>query len=399
MSISNSVRSMIHSSSFIRMMFETGANLKKEFGENNVFDFSLGNPNINPPRRFTEVLYRKAVDNSKHCYMPNAGFQDVRTQVANYVSKEQKVTLYEDSVIMTCGAGGALNIALKTILNPGDEVIASTPCFMEYKYYCNNHGGELKLVDCKKDFDLDIENIEESITDKTVAVIINSPNNPSGRVYPEETIKELGQMLERKSNETGRVIYLISDEPYRKIVFDDTEVPPVLCHYENSMVCTSFSKDLSLPGERIGYLTLNPYTRHFSELISGMVLCNRILGYVNAPALMQRTVADLLGVSVDIDDYKRKRDIICEALSYYGYSFRKPEGTFYLFVEVPDGNDLNIVEMLLEEKILVVPGRGFGMPGYFRIAFCVEDSVIDGALKGFERVADRLNLKIGSYSV
>ncbi len=391
--ISKKIRTMMDSSSFIRKMFETGAKLKLEFGENSVFDFSLGNPSMNPPAEFTRILAKKAEDMNMHRYMPNAGYEDVRTKVAEFISSGQNTTLASGNIVMTSGAGGALNAVLKTILDPGDNIIASIPCFMEYKFYCDNHGGELKLVEGKDDFNLDIGAIERAISDKTAGVIINSPNNPSGRIYPEETIAELSSMLKRKSVETGNTIYLISDEPYRKIVYDGNEVPSVMDLYENSIVCTSYSKDLSIPGERIGWLAVNPEAEDYSNLINGIILCNRILGYVNAPALMQRTIAELQGVSVNIDLYRKKRDYLAEKLAGFGYKFRIPDGTFYFFIEAPGGDDMKIVDLLQEERILVVPGRGFGLPGYFRIAYCVEDSVIEGSMPGFEQVAVNLGLK------
>jgi len=391
--VSEKIRSMMDSSSFIRKMFETGAKLKREFGEENVYDFSLGNPAMDPPENFTKVLLEKAADQHMHRYMPNAGYPDVRNKVAEYISSEQQTIVNSDSVIMTSGAGGALNTVLKTIINPGDKIIASIPCFMEYKFYCDNHGGELDLVNGLSDFNLDINAIEAAITEKTAAVIINSPNNPSGRIYPKETIESLASMLTKKSKETGRTIYLISDEPYRKIVYDKVIVPSVMDAYKNSIVCTSYSKDLSIPGERIGWLAVNPEAEDFNNLINGIILCNRILGYVNAPALMQRIIAELQGVSVNIELYRKKRDLLAKKLAEFGYKFRIPEGTFYFFVEAPGGDDMKLVDLLKDEKILVVPGRGFSLPGFFRIAYCVDDSVIEGSMAGFKRTAEKLGLK------
>ena len=390
--VAEKIRDMMDSSSFIRKMFETGAKLKLEFGAENVYDFSLGNPAMDPPKEFTKVLLGKAADHHMHRYMPNAGYVDVRKKVADYISSEQKTPIVENNIVMTSGAGGALNTILKTIINPGDKIIASIPCFMEYKFYCDNHGGELELVRGLEDFNLDIEAIETAITKKTTAVIINSPNNPSGRIYPQETIDKLSAMLVRKSKEIGRTIYLISDEPYRKIVYNNIEVPSIMDAYKNSIVCTSYSKDLSIPGERIGWLAVNPNAEDYTNLINGIILCNRILGYVNAPALMQRTIAELQGVSVDIDIYRKKRDFLVKKLKEFGYNFRIPEGTFYLFVEAPGGDDMKIVDLLKDERILVVPGRGFSLPGYFRIAYCVSDSVIEGSMTGFKKIAEKLGL-------
>jgi len=390
--ISKKILTMMDSSSFIRKMFETGAKLKKEFGKENVYDFSLGNPAMDPPENFTQILIEKSKDHHMHGYMPNAGYLDVREKVSEYISSNQKTKVTLEDVVMTSGAGGALNTVLKTIINSGDNIIAPIPCFMEYKFYCDNHGGELKLVTGKPDFNLDIEAIGKAINSKTAAVIINSPNNPSGRIYPEETIQNLALTLKRKSQEIGRTIYLISDEPYKKIVYDNIVVPSVMDAYKNSIVCTSYSKDLSIPGERIGWLTVNPGAEDYANLINGIILCNRILGYVNAPALMQRTIAELQGISVDVSLYRKKRDYLAEKLASFGYKFRLPEGTFYFFVEAPGGDDMKIVDLLKEERILVVPGRGFALPGYFRIAYCVEDSVIEGAMTGFEKTAKKLGL-------
>ncbi len=387
MAVSQRVLKSMESSSWIRKMFETGGQLKAEYGEDNVFDFSLGNPNVEPPEEFKKALknYVNRDDKGMHAYMPNAGYPDVRGKVASYIKETEGVDVGPGSVVMTCGAAGAMNAVLKTILNPGDKVITSTPFFAEYTAYADNHFGELVTVPGKSDFDLDIEAIAEAIDEKTAAVIINSPNNPSGRIFPESTIKALAGMLERKKQETGRAVYLLSDEPYKKIIYDGVEVPSVLANYKNTIVLTSYSKDLSLPGERIGWLAVHPEADDFQNLMNGIIMCNRILGYVNAPAIMQKVVADLQGKSVDINFYKNKRDRLCEILSEAGFSFIKPEGTFYLFPEAPGGDDLKAVAALQEERILTVPGRGFGTPGYFRISYCVADSVIEGSAEGFKR--------------
>ena len=387
MAISERIRKRIESASWIRKMFETGNALKAKHGAEKVCDFSLGNPNIEPPDKFNSTLMELLHDETagRHRYMPNGGYPDVRQKVAEYVSSEQHVNLKGDHLILTCGAGGGLNVALKTIINPGEKVLVSTPFFMEYASYVDNHAGVLETVDGLENFEPDIDAIASRITDTTAALIINSPNNPSGHVYPEETIRQLGELLERKSREVGRLIYLISDEPYRKIVYDSTEVPPIFPFYRHSIIVSSYSKDLSIPGERIGWLAVHPETDNLHELMGGIILCNRILGYVNAPALMQRAIERLQGVSVDIELYQHKRDLLCEGLSKLGYEFIKPEGTFYLFPKAPGGDDIRFVEALQEELVLVVPGSGFGSPGHFRIAFCVEDEVIESSLQGFER--------------
>jgi aspartate aminotransferase len=290
---------------------------------------------------------------------------------------------------MTCGAAGALNVMLKAILDPGDEVITPTPCFVEYRFYVDNHGGVLNMVPTNPDFTLDLEALEGAITPKTKALIINSPNNPTGQIYSAESLVALGELLTAKSKEFGRTIYLLSDEPYRKIVFDDTPVPSVFTCYSESIIATSYSKDISIPGERIGFAAVNPAAAHKEQLMAGMTLTNRILGYVNAPALMQRVVACMQGLSVDIGEYKRKRDLLCDGLADCGYEFTKPSGAFYLFPRTPIKDDVEFVKVLQEELILVVPGSGFAGPGHFRIAFCCDDNTIVNAMPGFQRAINK----------
>ena len=393
MAVSSQVIESMKSSSWIRKMFEAGAELAAKYGKENVFDFTLGNPNIEPPAEFEEILldYIKTPGKGKYGYMANAGYLDVRQKVAEYVSGIENVRIPAQNIIMSCGAAGGMNSVLKTILNPGDNVVVSAPFFAEYTSYVANHGGKLISVPCREDLDLNLEGLEKAIDRHTVAMIINSPNNPSGRVYPQETIDKLAELLRKKSVELSHAIYLISDEPYKKIVFDGVKVPGTFASYENSIICTSFSKDLSLPGQRIGYVVVSPKAEDVSLLIDGIVLCTRILGYVNAPAVMQKVVAQMMGKSVDISFYGKKRDRICEILGNIGYDFIRPEGAFYLFPKAPGGDDLKAVEALQKENVLVVPGRGFGTPGYFRIAFCVADSVIEGAAKGFERAFKALS--------
>ena len=392
MAISAHIAEMMAGSSFIRKMFETGARLKAEYGEENVFDFSLGNPNISPIDDFKNELGRilKEEEIGKHGYMPNAGYPWVRAAVAKQVSAEQGTVIDESSVIMTCGAGGGMNITLKSVLNPGDRVLVSAPCFMEYKFYADNHGGRLEIIPPADGFDLDIDAFEKAIDKDVAAVIINSPNNPSGKIYSGENLAAFCKMLERASEKTGRSIYLLCDEPYRKIVFDGAEVPAVFPLYRNAVVVTSYSKDLSIPGERIGYAAVNPAADDFGNLVNAMILCNRILGFVNAPALMQRAVAGLQGRSVDINEYRRKRDLLCDGLRDIGYRFEIPKGTFYLLPEAPGGDDAGFVDLLLAERVLVVPGAGFAMPGYFRISYCVDDRVITGSMKGFRAAFEKI---------
>jgi aspartate aminotransferase len=387
MTISKKIENIIAGASFIRKMFEEGAQLKAQYGAENVYDFSLGNPNLPPPEKFNELL-RDTVDAcglGDHCYMPNTGYPMVCGSVAEYLAKEQQAPVTDKEILMTCGASGALNVALKTILDPGDEVLTPAPCFVEYKFYADNHGGVLKTVRSKPDFQLDLDAMAAAITAKTKAVLINSPNNPTGQVYPEEDLLALGALLEKKSKDGKRTIYLISDEPYRKIVYDGVKVPSIFTSYKDSIIGTSYSKDISIPGERIGFIAINPAAAYRKELISGMTVANRILGFVNAPALMQRVVACMQGMSVEISEYARKREILCDGLAAFGYEFIKPSGTFYLFPRSPIPDDVEFANALKEERVLVVPGSGFDGPGHFRIAFCVDDEVIKNSMPGFER--------------
>ena len=391
MSVAKKIQTSMEKSSWIRKMFEEGITRKAKFGAENVFDFSLGNPNLEPPVNFKKTLIELANDPSPalHAYMPNAGLPATRKAVADYLSENNRQTFSPDDVVMTVGAGGALNVVLKTLLNPGEEVIIPSPYFVEYNFYLDNHQGVPKIVKTKPDFSLDLPALENAITDKTKAVLINSPNNPTGKVYSQEDLKDLGELLSVYGKKLGRPIYLVSDEPYRKIVYDGISVPSVFDAYPESFVVTSFSKDLSLPGERIGYAAVNPAISDKGMIMGGMILCNRVLGYVNAPAFMQRAVARLLRDSVDISLYQRKRDMLCNGLAGCGYAFEKPGGAFYLFPKTPIEDDVAFVRALQEENILTVPGSGFMGPGHLRIAYCVDDRTIEKAMPGFERVMSK----------
>ncbi len=290
---------------------------------------------------------------------------------------------------MTCGAAGGLNAVFKAITDPGDEIISPAPYFVEYNFYADNHGGILKPVSTKPDFTLDIDAISSAVNEKTKAIIINSPNNPTGQIYSQESLKELGTLLEKMGGKYGRSIYLISDEPYRKIVYDGHTVPSIFPCYRESIVVTSYSKDLSIPGERIGFVAVNPEASFKKELLGGIALTNRILGFVNAPALMQRVIAAIQGDCVDVSEYARKRKLLCDGLAECGYEFVTPPGAFYLFPKTPVEDDVKFVRSLQEELILGVPGSGFGGPGHFRIAFCVEDETIKNAMPGFKRVMEK----------
>ena len=390
MAIAKKIEGFMEKSSWIRKMFEAGMALKQEHGAENVCDFSLGNPSLDPPEEFFDAL-KKVVDErvpGAHSYMANAGYPETRAAVAQFVSDEQGVALSADNVVLTCGAGGGLNVTFRTLLDPGDEVLVPSPFFVEYRFYIDNHSGVCKLVETGADFSLDLAAMEQAISEKTKIVLVNSPNNPTGRVYDAQTVEGLGNLLEKKSREYGKTIYLISDEPYRKIVYDGVTLPSILAAYENSLLITSYSKDLSLPGERLGFVAMNPAIESPEATMGGLVFSNRTLGYVNAPALMQRVTRQLQGVSVDIAVYQHKRDLLCNMLGELGYQFVKPEGAFYLFPKSPI-EDVELVKELQAERILVVPGSGFGRAGHFRIAYCVADSVIEKSRDGFARVAEK----------
>ncbi|MDD9300862.1 MAG: pyridoxal phosphate-dependent aminotransferase [Desulfobacter sp.] len=387
MTIAQKIFADIETGSWIRKMFEAGARLKAEYGPENVFDFSLGNPNLEPPQAFKKALEKAVQDPAcgLHGYMPNAGYPHVREQIAQTLARIQKKKITREDIVMTCGAAGGLNIVFKSLLNPEEEVLVTSPYFVEYKAYADNHGGRLKTVPARDDFSLDLDAMAKAIGPKTKIVLINSPNNPTGAVYSRVQLEGLGRMLEEKSKIFGQTIYLVSDEPYTRIVFDHVEVPPIFDFYDQSLVVTSHSKDLSLAGERIGYVTVNPRACYRQEIVNALTLANRTLGFVNAPAMIQRVLPDLQGVSVDVAIYERKRDMICEGMKKAGYTFHKPMGSFYLFVKSPIENDVDFVQILQQERILAVPGKGFGGPGYFRLAFCVDDHCITASMDGFER--------------
>ncbi|MDW7711885.1 MAG: pyridoxal phosphate-dependent aminotransferase [Deferrisomatales bacterium] len=392
MPVARSIREAMEGSSWIRKMFEEGARLKGEFGAENVFDFSLGNPNLDPPEAFRKVLRELVAEDrpGAHGYMPNAGYPEVREAVAGQVAKDQGVAVSGKHVLMTVGAGGALNAVFRAILEPGDEIVVPRPYFVEYGYYADNHRGVLKSVPTSEEFDLRLEALEEAFSPRTRVVLLNSPNNPTGKVYSRESLQALSELVSRKSRESGRVIYLISDEPYRNIVYDGWEVPGVFPLFPHSVVCTSYSKDLSLPGERIGYIAVNPAMPEVDLLLGALALTNRILGFVNAPALMQRVVARLQGVKVDVGFYRRNRDRLYEALTEAGYRCLRPEGAFYLFPRSPIPDDVAFVQELQKENILAVPGTGFGGPGHFRLAYCCSFETVERSLPGFVRALQRV---------
>jgi len=387
MSISLKINDKLKSSSWIRKMFEEGLRMKKEYGVDNVFDLSLGNPVLEPPEEVLKAIKSAANDSTPglHRYMPNAGLHDVREEIARSLSIESNFTgLSADHIVMVCGAAGGLNITLKTLLDPGEEVIVFSPFFVEYLFYSENHGGKTVIVPTNDDFSLNFNALRDALSPKTKAVIINSPNNPTGVVYSRKVLEELASILKKYSTENNNPIYLISDDPYKKIVFDGAETPNILELYDHSIYITSHSKDLAIPGERIGYVAVHPKCADVENLMSGLIFCNRVLGFVNAPALIQRAIKNVQNISVDAEFYRKKRDFLYAELTRIGYSVVKPQGAFYFFPKSPIEDEVIFTQKLAEKRVLVVPGRGFGSPGYFRISYCVPDKVLEGSILGFE---------------
>jgi aspartate aminotransferase len=394
MGISGKINKFMAESSWIRKMFEEGLRMKKELGEEKVQDLTLGNPVMEPPKVFEDKL-TEIVTNPEpgmHRYMPNAGYEFCRDAVAKYYQNEVDLPVEARHVVMTVGAAGGLNVVLKSLLDPGDEVIIFAPYFVEYLFYIDNHGGSTEIVKTNDDFSINVSRLEAAITEKTKAVLINSPNNPTGVVYGEYTLKSLCGVLRRKQEELGKTIFLINDDPYRKIVYEGKKPPSILPLYENSIVITSHSKDLAVPGERIGHVAVNPGCTEVDKLMPALIFCNRTLGFVNAPALMQRAVASLQEESVDVSDYEKKRDFLYENLSEMGYTMVKPEGAFYLFPKSPKEDELVFVNWLKDRGVLVVPGRGFGGPGYFRISYCIPMEVIERSMPAFSDAAREFGL-------
>ncbi len=391
MAISKKIEEVMVKSSWIRKMFEEGNRLKAIHGADRVSDFSLGNPNVPPPEIVDKTLRKLVSEDTAgiHAYMPNSGYEETRSAVASYLGQVLETRVEAAHVVMTCGAAGGLNIILKALLDPGDEVICPAPYFVEYGFYCDNHNGHLVTVPTREGFNLDSEKIAGAVTEKTKAVLINSPNNPTGQVYPEDDLVKLGKLLDEKSGEIGRRIYLISDEPYRDIVYGNTKVPSLFKVYSHSIITSSYSKNLSIPGERIGYVVVHPSAEDAEKLMGALNLANRILGFVNAPALMQRLIRHIQGVCVDKTIYEAKRDMLCEGLKNAGYEFSVPAGAFYVFPKSPIPDDVEFVKLLQDELILAVPGSGFGGPGYFRLAYCVDDDTIKRSFDGFKRAFEK----------
>jgi aspartate aminotransferase len=395
MPISQKISAKLKSSSWIRKMFEEGLQMKQKYGADNVFDLSLGNPVIEPPEEVRQAIKSAANDSGQglHRYMPNAGLHDVRETIAKTLSIEAACKeLTADHIVMVCGAAGGLNITLKTLLDPDEEVIVFSPFFVEYLFYSENHGGKTITVATNEDFSLNFNALRKALSPKTKAVIINSPNNPTGVVYSRKMLRELASILKEYSTDNNNPIYLISDDPYKKIVFDGIETPNILELYDNSIYITSHSKDLAIPGERIGYVSVHPKCADAKNLMSGLIFSNRVLGFVNAPALIQRAIKNVQNVSVDAELYRKKRDFLYAELIRIGYSVVKPQGAFYFFPKSPLKDEVVFTQKLAEKKVLVVPGRGFGSPGYFRISYCLPDQVLEGSIAGFEEAFNEVKL-------
>lgn len=388
--ISKNIKTLVESpsSGVIRKMFEEGAQLKKKYGEDKVYDFSLGNPDLDPPKEVIDAIKEVCASESHlcHSYMPNAGYVETRQAMADKTSLEQGVKVPFDCVVMQVGAAGALNTTFKTLLNPEDEVIVPCPYFAEYDHYIHNHGGKIVRVNTNKDFSLDANAIKNALTKNTSAVLINSPNNPTGRIYTDQELTELCNVLKEHGKATGRYPYLICDEPYRAITYGGKAVSAVFPKYEYSVVVTSFAKNLSLPGERIGYLVVNPSCPEAKDFIAAAIFSTRVLGYVNAPAFFQKVITKSWNSKCDYSLYQKRMEEIIQIMDYAGFEYVKPEGAFYLFVKVPDSwneDDLAFTNHLKNYNILCAPGSGFGKKGWFRIAYCVAESTILNSKEAF----------------
>jgi len=385
MGISRTIAEQMERSSWIRRMFEIGIQLRKERGAENVFDFSLGNPEVEPPEAVLDALGRVASQNVPHShgYMPNAGYPAVRETIARGLAARTGLAFTADDVIMTSGAAGAINTVLKSILDPGDEVIVLSPYFPEYRFYIENHGGRMILVETRADFQPDLAGIARAITPRTKAIILNSPNNPTGAVYHEEVLRGLDEILRDP-------VIAISDEPYRTLTFDGIRAPEVVSLVKRSVMAWSWSKAMAIPGERIGYLAISPRLAEAAALRNACTFANRILGYINAPAIWQWTVAQAPDATVDVRIYQEKRDLLCNALSSMGYDAPRPQGSFYVFPRTPIADDVEFIGLLQQEGILAVPGVGFGRAGYMRLSLTIARDEIVRALPGFERAIARV---------
>ncbi len=390
--ISEKMKSLVANSSVTRAMFEEGKKMAAKYGAENVFDFSLGNPNVAAPIEVKDAIINILQNENPvtvHGYMSNAGYEQVREKIASHLNKLHGTHFNTENILMTVGAAGGLNVILKTLLNPGDEVIAFAPYFGEYNNYVANFDGKIVAISPDTEhFQLNFEEFEQKITDKTKAVIINNPNNPTGVVYSEETIKKIADILETKQKELGTSIYLIADEPYRELAYDGVVVPYLTKYYDNTIVGYSYSKSLSLPGERIGYLVMPQELDDYENIIAAASVANRILGFVNAPSLIQLAVAECLDAQTDVSYYNRNRELLYNSLIEYGFECIKPQGAFYLFVKSPVADEKAFCEAAKKYNILIVPGSAFACPGYVRIAYCVSYETIQNSLPKFKELAE-----------
>ena len=395
MSVSERVKKGMEVGSWIRRMFEEGIAMKKKFGPENVYDLSLGNPVMEPPPEFKREIKRLADHPFKgmHGYMENAGYPETRAAVGAQLTKETGIKLTEKDVIMSVGAAGAINVALKTLLDPGDEVIVFIPWFVDYFNYVENHDGVVKALPTDENFLPKLDALEAGISPKTKALIINSPNNPTGVVYSADLMQRIGEILRKKEKEYGTEIFIVSDEPYKKIIYDGLKFPSPLNFHRHSIIATSHSKDLSIAGERIGYVALHPDSEHHDDMITGFVFCTRVLGFINAPAFMQNVVRNLQDVTIPVSEYQRHRDFIYNNLIKMGYRVNKPQGAFYIFPRCPIKDDVAFVhELQHEHHVLTVPGVAFGAHSYFRLVYCVDDELLEKSIPGLEKIAKKYGL-------
>lgn len=379
----------------IRAMFEEGNRLRRQFGAENVYDFSIGNPEIEPPEPVLASLRAHAATQEKgtHRYMPNAGLEDVRAKVASWLSSRSGVPLDAGHIVMVTGAAAGLNIVLKALLNPGEEVVVLAPYFVEYLAYIGNAEGTPVVVPLEKEtFSLDVAAIEAVLTPNTKAILLNSPQNPTGVVFSSQDLAALSEVLERKSREFGTEIYVLSDEPYVSIVYDGVNVPNMLTQFRNAIVINSFSKSLALPGERIGYVAASSRIADVSVLMGALISLNRTLGFVNAPALFQRVIAENLDVTVDTAFYKKRRDLLYKHLTAIGFTCIKPDGAFYLFPKTPIADDVAFAKSAVKYNLLVVPGSGFGCPGHMRLSYCIDMETIERSLPAFTKLAEEYGM-------
>lgn len=394
--ISEKMKKLVENNSVIREMFEEGNKLRKIYGADNVFDFSLGNPSVPAPKEIKEKIIdivNSEDPNILHGYMSNSGFEYVREKIAQSINKKFETNFNFSNIIMTVGAASGLNIVLKSILNPEDEVITIAPYFSEYNNYVQNYDGVVVAVKAiEPDFEPNLEQIANKINSKTKAVLINTPNNPTGAVYSEETIKELAKILEKKQLEYKKEIYLISDEPYRELVYEDIEVPYITKYYNNTFIVYSYSKSLSLPGERIGYVVIPTEMTDSKKMFEAVTISNRIIGSVNAPSLMQKVVGECVNVKTDIESYKKNRDLLYKILQESGFKCSKPKGAFYLFVKSPLEDDKEFCKIAKKYNLLFVPASSFGYPGYVRLAYCVSYKMIENSENAFKSLAKELKI-------